>query len=723
MKKTMMMLLMATLCLATVSGCTKKQSYGTGREETDMTSAAKEVLVPERQAPVYPTGPAGFLTRENDRSFAARAEGVYLLGNGSDGAEPEYLELYNIGGNLYGLYSGADCVGLEFFPAEGYDFADEQADAMPVQIMTFASWPVEADYWSNGKPALLTLSIGDGNATFSDAASTVTTMVLDGETYVRQETDMGHTPYYAYASDDLAQTLQSTGAFLSDAPEELYGLWHVSGDADNESFIEFTPEGLVEIYQKDEGWPVMLYRGRYAVAYQDGQETPLVYLSLMGFGYTEEPRQFCLSYETDAEGHLVCLASEELFGYDLYPEGAIMTRADLSDIRRVTSADAFGANAAPAVLTGNESERQFRSWLDGTWELCAGGDASPGMPYATLTFNGTEGLCTFTRSSDGATAEGFFGIKRDTEMPDILWMEFENIHENFNAGNAAADGIGILMHLYVAITDDGLQLMYMHEIEEDDEYGQEIVVGEMLGKDQRTKGGGWVFRKTHEDAARIADMPVQEELSDSSFCGLVWQQKGTDVYVQRLHEYRFVYEDEEGSTLPGMSLTHTDPLRTFRLTLTGTGENDTHGETYECVFYHFLTDSKGEITEMTPLTEITVTTERMFRQITDTASLPGEYSLFACDTGNAGFDDYLGDDVLFEFSEGKVTCTTGGTIYTAVPEMEGGVMFFTLNGADGRKETFTVEGTDDETNTLILRCQFVYPDNRTESALWYLAKL
>ncbi|MBQ2680207.1 MAG: hypothetical protein IJF98_08420 [Firmicutes bacterium] len=291
----------------------------------------------------YPVGIDGFSDTDPD-SFASRAVGAYKLEKTetTDEYEPDsYLEIYNVGGNLYGFYSEWGYAAIEFFAEDPDEFASKDAFSVPVKTLTFSNQSNAGEYWSDGLPAELTMNITDKGLRFTDYNE------LSGESYlpadadfVRLDEEMGYAPSFdyksrVYSASDIAA---AKGIELTDNPHDIVGIWRTLGSEDYAPVFEFTKDGLVQIYMKNYGEEVMLYRGTYCTAAESVNGTQ-IYMSVMALGWSSEPHLFSFCYDMAENGEVQCLAGDGRFGEDVLWENAVLLPIKATDIPRFSWAD------------------------------------------------------------------------------------------------------------------------------------------------------------------------------------------------------------------------------------------------------------------------------------------------------------------------------------------------------------------------------------------------
>ena len=276
----------------------------------------------------------GFGIPEN-KTFAARAAGLYRIYS-SDGYDKGCLEIYDIGDNLYGFYSGYGYAGLEFFATDADGFASEDAESVEVKIVTFDT---VAEYWSKGMPAELTMTLTDEGIELSKYQSESGYMPFDEDAkLMRTDEEMGMLDGFAYRSDeiDIKKELKTAKIkTLSELPEGLAGAWILLGDIESGIIMELTEDGLVQIYLKNLNEPVLLLRGQYAVGSKKINGGYNIYMNLVQFGYgSPDVQKYCLCYTFDENDYMLCLEGDEDFGPDLVWDSAAFVPFDKSNYAR-----------------------------------------------------------------------------------------------------------------------------------------------------------------------------------------------------------------------------------------------------------------------------------------------------------------------------------------------------------------------------------------------------
>ncbi len=289
----------------------------------------------------YPVGPAGYAVKD-PASFAARAEGSYMLINHYQGEEsvkdwtPETrLEIYAVGDNLYGFISEWGFAAMEFFPAEGEEgFSSETAESMMVNVQSFSIQSNLGEHWSRGIPANLRMVLTEDGITFTDFDhQSGDCMLMADVPYLRMDLEPGHIDSFCYR--DYGEALEELSPAEGPLEPNIIGLYRVLGDADWAPFIEFTPEGLVQYYLKTGQETVTLLRGSYTAGVTEDGEAD-VRMLLIGLGWGSAPQEYNLRcrFQSDVGG-LAC--SEGDFGDCLLWDGAVLLPVTPADIPTLES--------------------------------------------------------------------------------------------------------------------------------------------------------------------------------------------------------------------------------------------------------------------------------------------------------------------------------------------------------------------------------------------------
>ncbi len=278
----------------------------------------------------YPVGPAGYAVKDPD-SFAARAEGHYVLVSGYEEDEPEFqLDLYAVGDNLYGFISEWGFAAMEFFPAEGEEgFSSATADSMMVNVQTFSIQSNLGEHWSRGVPASLRMVLTEDGVTFTDFDhQSGDSMLIADIPFIRTEAEPGHIDAFCYR--DYGEALEELSPAEGPLEPNIMGLYRVLGEADWAPFVEFGPGGLVQYYHKRGQETVTLLRGSYTAGVTEDGEAD-VRMLLIGLGWGSAPQEYNLRcrFQSDVGG-LTC--SEGDFGDCLLWDGAVLLPVTPEDI-------------------------------------------------------------------------------------------------------------------------------------------------------------------------------------------------------------------------------------------------------------------------------------------------------------------------------------------------------------------------------------------------------
>ena len=364
MKKALAFLILSAMALS-VSACGKSEKSSaesaktaaeeavsedkeaeSGEEMFDKPGSDEESIVFDEKVQFagYPVGIDGFSDMD-PYSFASRAVGVYKLENSgnTDEYEPDlYLEIYNVGGNLYGFYSQWGYAAIEFLPEDPDEFASADAVSVPVKTLTFSNQSNAGQYWSDGEPARLTMNITDEGLRFTDYNELSGESVLPADAdFVRLDEKMGYVPSFDYMSSvySASEIAGSRGIELMDNPHDIVGIWRTLGSEDFAPVFEFTKDGLVQIYMKNYGEEVMLYRGTYCTAAESVNGGTQIYMVVMALGWSSEPHEFNLCYRLTEDGEVQCLAGDGRFGEDVLWENALLLPIKADQIPKFSWAD------------------------------------------------------------------------------------------------------------------------------------------------------------------------------------------------------------------------------------------------------------------------------------------------------------------------------------------------------------------------------------------------
>ena len=270
----------------------------------------------------------------NEKSFAAKAVGTYQIYS-ADGYNTGFLEIYNIGNNLYGEYSGYGYAGLEFFATSSNGFESEDVDSMEVKIATFDS---DFTYWSNGMPAYLTMTLTDDGIEFSNYQSESGYLPFDEDsTLKRLDEEMGHLDGFAYKDDEYSarKHCEDLGIETMDEyPESVVGSWILLGDADLGIIMELTDDGLAQVYLKNVNEPVILLRGGYALSKEKFDGANNIYFDLVSFANGPEEENYYLGFTLDDKGYMLCAPGDDSFGAPLVWDGAAFIPFDVNAYAR-----------------------------------------------------------------------------------------------------------------------------------------------------------------------------------------------------------------------------------------------------------------------------------------------------------------------------------------------------------------------------------------------------
>jgi len=325
-------------------------------EEPEAETAEEPALEPSEEPAGEPEqegaeaaakGPAGFLQKDPE-SFAARAEGVYILDSAVNGSEDGWapvgvLEIYSVGDNLYGFYSEWGFAALEFFPAEE-DFSSVEADSLPVMIQTFSVQSNAGEYWYRGVPASMCMTLTGEGVTFTGLAAEGGNSALpDDCSFLRLDEEPGNVESFDYRSfaEPLREMLESdsadglTGVMPGGIPETAAGLWQFTDESGESCFIEFTPEGLVQVYRKYLNEQVSLFRGACVAEEKDAGRISF-HLLTMRLGNGSSPAYWGFCAELQQDGSML-VTDADTFDNGEFPQmGTVLYPAAPTDIPTLT---------------------------------------------------------------------------------------------------------------------------------------------------------------------------------------------------------------------------------------------------------------------------------------------------------------------------------------------------------------------------------------------------
>lgn len=276
-----------------------------------------------------PYEPDGFSTKD-PLSFAARAEGVYeMKGNTST-----KLELYAVGGNLYGFVDTEDSgfAAIELYADDG-DFASHKANNLDVAVLTFSIQSNLSKYW--GSPATYNMELTEDGIQFIDLDSGNPAM-FETATFIRTDEKMGNLDAFCYRAEDYSVDKVCSKKLSHDYPSEIIGMWRILGDKVAAPMIEFTEDGLVQVYLANPGEEVLLYRGNYGILPESDHGEIWIKAVMQGLGYGSSPNIYNLAVTVTSDGNLSCEDSGEGDGEDMFWDGAMLIPIDESSLDVIT---------------------------------------------------------------------------------------------------------------------------------------------------------------------------------------------------------------------------------------------------------------------------------------------------------------------------------------------------------------------------------------------------
>jgi len=268
-------------------------------------------------------------------SFASRAVGTYRIISDDEEIE-EWVEFYNVNDNLYAIYYGYGYAAIEFFANDMEGFSSETSNSMEVKAVSFSSMSNFSRYWSEGMPAIFTMTLEDDRILFSgyQNGSGEFPFELNAE-LERVDRGPGLTEGFDYNQKDvkIEELLKTNDTDTETIPDDILGSWILLGDTEYGIVCEFTKEGKVQIYLKNLNEPVLLCRGEYAIGKEEINGGKNIYLDLMQLGYGSMPLHYnlCYVFENDS---LKIVKGDETWGEDMVWENAVFIRFNNSDIPR-----------------------------------------------------------------------------------------------------------------------------------------------------------------------------------------------------------------------------------------------------------------------------------------------------------------------------------------------------------------------------------------------------
>ena len=309
--------------------------------------------------------PDGFYTLES-MSFAGRAEGLYEQ-KGNPGSK---LEIYEVGGNLYGFVDTEDngFAAVEFFADNADDFVSPIANSFDVSVLTFSIQSNLTQYWSGGNPATFTMSLTEEGIAFKDLGSGNESMLETSE-YIRLDEEMGHLNAFCYRSEDYDIAKVIDKGVTEEIPAAIPGMWRILGDNTYAPMVEFTDDHLVQVYMKNASEEVVLLRGNYAQAteYTEGQIT--VSMVLVGLGNGSSPAVYNLTFSENTDGTLSCHDGDFSYGEDLFWDGAMLIPIGERDLPVYTKESLGKASLDVTYTPGNEDKSDDIYSPLGFWTL------------------------------------------------------------------------------------------------------------------------------------------------------------------------------------------------------------------------------------------------------------------------------------------------------------------------------------------------------------------
>ncbi len=316
----------------------------TGNEETDPDKDADKDKVEQKDitegktiievdTTTVPYVSEDGFTTINPESFAGKVEGTYEIFD-KDGITRGYIEIYNVANNLYGFYSGYGEAGLEFFALDMEGFASKTAESIDVKVVIFDS--SDDFYRFDGMPCYVTMNITEDGLKFSNFQEGTSSLPFDeNATLVKLDDEFGNLQGFAYKDDKYNAEAACKKAKIetTDIPEEVIGSWILLGDIETGLIVEFTEDGMVQMYLKNLNEPVLLARGTYACGKESVNEGTNLYIDTVVFGQGDEAHLYNFCYQNDA-GCLRLVPGDEEWGTDVAWEGATFITYNVEDITR-----------------------------------------------------------------------------------------------------------------------------------------------------------------------------------------------------------------------------------------------------------------------------------------------------------------------------------------------------------------------------------------------------
>ena len=261
-------------------------------------------------------------------SFADRAAGVYRVEYNKKSSD-DYIEFYNIGGNLYAFFSGEEHVGMELFSDEDTGF-DENADTLNVTII-----PIEEYGYDYYTPIKAKMTVNDEGIEFGQVDNDFSILLFDDTTkLVRTDSEVGHLDGFAYKDlCDAKKKCEELGIeTLDEIPKEVIGSWILLGDIDEGIVIEFSEDGYMQAFLKNYGVPILLSRGDFVAGKEEINGGTNLYIDLLYLS-DDDQGYFNFCYVEDT-GLLMLKEGNTEYGGDVAWEDSLFVPFDYSSFGR-----------------------------------------------------------------------------------------------------------------------------------------------------------------------------------------------------------------------------------------------------------------------------------------------------------------------------------------------------------------------------------------------------
>ena len=561
--------------------------------------------VPQRADVDYETGPGGFALADPD-SFAARAEGVYRLVTDKAEAGPEeYLELYSVGNNLYGCQSGYGFRAIELFSVYSDGFSATDTDETEIRALGFSVQSNLGNYYSP-TPAGYTMRITDNGLSFTGYDGLGDDIFGDAAEYERMdglpgETSDGGFNYRSGPGTDFVDP----GMRIIETPGELYGLWVTLGDRSDAVYMELTPEGLAQVYQKIANTEVTLLRGTYAVAEGDDKEDFHLILALraLGIGSASEDI-YDIHASLQPDGSVWILEQEAMLGSGLFANYNTLIKTTPEEIPMPAPFEDSCGRITPAQLTGKESTEELQSYLNGSWELYGRGNPTRLTPLLVMNFTPMYESVTIRRPDDGAVCYGKYAIEKlEFEESEGAWigllnLSFTELPADFSGSLYGRQTQADATYGFYLGQSDANDHLYLFEAGNGGTTGVTDAVFQLEnGMEQQ---GRFVFGRERGDwRTDFAEQGEEEKRhlqKNAVFYGFVWEDMGNAVEVQYMDMKRFSYDhyDKKITVLCPMP----QEYRYDVLHRIADPEKPAFQGHFSCMMYRMETDADGVIISM-----------------------------------------------------------------------------------------------------------------------------